>query len=865
MRFVRFVFFIILLAVGAVAFMATRRAIHAQPPRGTTFDSNDVVEKKAADAPDSIATDEEPSPRKREGQAVSTAEPDLAWDNGGSSSNKGQVLDTATENTATAGPEPDTEDWNAVVKVVLVYHQDSARKAIEGVMFAAGRDTLVVTAANAGIAPKGIAPAIDRVLVERFDEGQGSSLIQPAEYVKADVPDLIIYRLPGTLTQLRLANKVNPKSLTKIAFRDLLVAQNVDFAGPQPPSRRSTSVSVTNLGASVQVPIGGKTRTYPRLIQLSGTLRDGTPVFKAGRLVGITLLGSGQIQAASYMLPIELLRERCRRAYIQDTTERAIERDDEATADPEVATNDAISEPIRSDLSPVSKVPLIAAEQGQDAIPAHNTDSNDSPPPLKHQAIPTITDEQPVGDDTETLPPNPSKSRNAAATVDAGPEDPKPDAPQIDPPSVEDDYASIPKASDANISETFDPPKLKKPQLDETPQLAEETQPAAGKLDPRNPALADPSTIHPPIPNSAIPPIVRAVIHVSHLEPEDTAKTLRSLFADSADGHGIVRIASNTSSRTIIISAPQDSIVEIQKTVAELEDQAAQVAREALKKREEDARSSGNDREWLERYRNGQAAATNSQAAEAAMGGTSLHQIQDKQDVALDQESKELSAQVRGVQGPERDKLRSKLEELATRHFELRQQLRLKEIDALAQRVEQLRAAHGKRNEQKSQIIKRRIAELLGEDGDLDWDASQRRPVNGNPLQSGKDAAVSEPKVVSQLKDIQSEMKLGKGITELIQLPNRIKTVDEFDEKLVKVSPVQGQACEVRVTGLAEGRTRIVLKDEHDKRYVIDLLVRDYGIPPAQDIEKASPKPKIPIPNEKGAESSTDSPVTNSN
>lgn len=100
--------------------------------------------------------------------------------------------------------------------------------------------------------------------------------------------------------------------------------------------------------------------------------------------------------------------------------------------------------------------------------------------------------------------------------------------------------------------------------------------------------------------------------------------------------------------------------------------------------------------------------------------------FQDDQDAAMDREAKQLAARVRAAKEPEKSKLRAELELLTDKHFELRQQRRAAEIAELADRVDKLRVAHHRRQENKPDILKRRLADLLDEENELKWDDARR-------------------------------------------------------------------------------------------------------------------------------------------
>ncbi|MES2792371.1 MAG: pilus assembly protein N-terminal domain-containing protein [Planctomycetota bacterium] len=88
-----------------------------------------------------------------------------------------------------------------------------------------------------------------------------------------------------------------------------------------------------------------------------------------------------------------------------------------------------------------------------------------------------------------------------------------------------------------------------------------------------------------------------------------------------------------------------------------------------------------------------------------------------------------------------------------------------------------------------------------------------------------KQGNTSKTDVIYQPAGAQGEITLMEGDTRLIQIPNRIKSVDGFDELLVKVLAIQGVANQVRVTGLAPGATKVILKDESDQYYTIEVYV----------------------------------------
>jgi pilus assembly protein CpaC len=69
-----------------------------------------------------------------------------------------------------------------------------------------------------------------------------------------------------------------------------------------------------------------------------------------------------------------------------------------------------------------------------------------------------------------------------------------------------------------------------------------------------------------------------------------------------------------------------------------------------------------------------------------------------------------------------------------------------------------------------------------------------------------------------------TQLTLTEKEARLLELPDRIKTVDGFDPAIVKITTVDN-FHQVRVLALAPGFTQIVLVDEHGLSYTVDVLV----------------------------------------
>jgi hypothetical protein len=91
----------------------------------------------------------------------------------------------------------------------------------------------------------------------------------------------------------------------------------------------------------------------------------------------------------------------------------------------------------------------------------------------------------------------------------------------------------------------------------------------------------------------------------------------------------------------------------------------------------------------------------------------------NRDDYDLEQRTRDLSEQVRSAKKEDREKLRAQITEVITLHFDVRQKRRELQIKRMEDELKKLREAMTKRNESKDQIIKKRLAELVGNEDDL--------------------------------------------------------------------------------------------------------------------------------------------------
>ena len=168
----------------------------------------------------------------------------------------------------------------------------------------------------------------------------------------------------------------------------------------------------------------------------------------------------------------------------------------------------------------------------------------------------------------------------------------------------------------------------------------------------------------------------------------------------------------------------------------------------------------------------------------------------DNQDAEFDRLAKQLALKFRTAKLTEQAKLRQELESLCEEHFEYRQKQRKWEIEQLSNRVDSLRLTQVTRQANKTEVLKRRLIELLDPDTNLRWDSSrtkdestsaqietrdpaQKLNVTTNPAQSNEidtPETTYEGKTVTQwlslLKTERSQAKIKDALRALSHLRN---------------------------------------------------------------------------------------------
>ena len=91
----------------------------------------------------------------------------------------------------------------------------------------------------------------------------------------------------------------------------------------------------------------------------------------------------------------------------------------------------------------------------------------------------------------------------------------------------------------------------------------------------------------------------------------------------------------------------------------------------------------------------------------------------NQSDYDLTVQTQELSDKLRSAKSEERGKLKTEITEAVSKHFDVRQKRRELQLKRMEDELKKLREAITKRNESKEQIIKQRVADLVGNEDDL--------------------------------------------------------------------------------------------------------------------------------------------------
>ena len=91
----------------------------------------------------------------------------------------------------------------------------------------------------------------------------------------------------------------------------------------------------------------------------------------------------------------------------------------------------------------------------------------------------------------------------------------------------------------------------------------------------------------------------------------------------------------------------------------------------------------------------------------------------NRKEMDLERECAELASRLRRAAKDERETLKKQLTEAVNRHFDVRQERRELQLKHLEDELKRLREANQKRLEAREELVKRRLADLMGQDDDL--------------------------------------------------------------------------------------------------------------------------------------------------
>lgn len=211
-----------------------------------------------------------------------------------------------------------------------------------------------------------------------------------------------------------------------------------------------------------------------------------------------------------------------------------------------------------------------------------------------------------------------------------------------------------------------------------------------------------------PIQRSAPPLPMTTVFHVRGV-PGDVAKAMRERYSDYAD----LKVIEEKEIHSVIVHGPKQVLKLIQSEINIVDPAPA---------------TADFDPESM---------------TGMAMGSGVIEEKRKpaEMEAGLEQEARRLAARYRSAPPGDKAALKKELEQLTERQFEARQSARKKEMDELGSRLENLRTVLQKRQQNKKEVIKRRVRDLLDPHQDLEWDASATgKTQNKPPLAAGAES-----------------------------------------------------------------------------------------------------------------------------
>ncbi len=192
----------------------------------------------------------------------------------------------------------------AIARLVLVYFQDQARRAVPALVVNVGPKTLAITTGPAVIVPDGAPPAIDRAFLEIPGRPPIAAKYEPMW--QDPKTELYVFEceeeLPGQPLEV-------PPDLDAGEPLSAILPGSKSELRLTPEAARLRAV---NQNATWLVPTNQETREHTGLWELDRVLPEGTLLFRGGQLAGVTLLGTrflGDKADKSYVVPAQRITE----------------------------------------------------------------------------------------------------------------------------------------------------------------------------------------------------------------------------------------------------------------------------------------------------------------------------------------------------------------------------------------------------------------------------------------------------------------------------------------------------------------------------------------------------------------------------
>lgn len=192
----------------------------------------------------------------------------------------------------------------AIARLVLVYFQDQARRAVPALVVNVGQKTLAITTGPAVIVPDGAPPAIDRAFLEIPGRPPIAAKYEPMW--QDPKTELYVFEceeeLPGQPLEV-------PPDLDAGEPLSAILPGSMSELRLTPEAARLRAV---NQNATWLVPTNQETREHTGLWELDRVLPEGTLLFRGGQLAGVTLLGTrflGDKADKSYVVPAQRITE----------------------------------------------------------------------------------------------------------------------------------------------------------------------------------------------------------------------------------------------------------------------------------------------------------------------------------------------------------------------------------------------------------------------------------------------------------------------------------------------------------------------------------------------------------------------------